>query len=264
MNSSNSGEKSDIFLIFGSASPQRFEILWQMAEYLIFGGESVEVCLHSEESPPESAALERLQDKAGFSMSQWNLEADSCDFDSAPIQKPNVTTLFLSHGTHYLVDTFETLSHWLPDSGFELQRVTTWVDCKQVHTDANAKKWYECCFHFSDLVILDEFKTLPDSWFKEYKDFFKKECYPCIVENTRKGRLHNMFVLMDNQLRRIAQVFEKTVDFYAILDEDEEEMEENEPTTTTSPKYEPYFERLVDGRRSKVVPEPLSKKVDSN
>ena len=196
MNESDSGEKSDLFIILGSAHEQRFETVWQMAEYLIYHGETVEVCHHEDEALPESPALTRLMAKA-LSLSQWSLKEESCNFKHAPIAKPGVTTLFVGHGVHYLVDTIETLTQWLPQSPFDLQRITTWVDCQRVSESMTARKWYECCFHFSDLVILDEFKNLPLSWLHEYKEFFKKECYPCIIENTKKGRLHDMFLVMD-------------------------------------------------------------------
>jgi len=258
MNESDSVETSDLFIILGSANPQRFEIVWQMAEYLIYHGETVEVCHHADDTPPESPALQRLLAKS-FTLSQWSLKEATCNFHQAPLPKPGVTTLFVGHGSRQLVDTIETISFWLPDSGFNLQRVSTWVDCTRVAESPAAKKWYECCFHFTDLVILDEFKNLPLSWLQEYKDFFKKECFPCILENTKKGRLHDMFLVMDNQIRRIAQVFEKPDDQYEVFpdDDDEDDMEDDEDVENTSPENEPYFERLVDGRRSKLVPDPL-------
>ena len=255
----DSSGSSDLFIILGTANPQRFEVVWQMVDYLIFHGEKVEVCHHLDETPPESPALNRLTSKGdSFKLTNWHLKEDSCDFAQPPVPKDNVTTLFIGHGRDFLVDTIETLTYWLPRSGFNLQRITTWVDCQQVSATLNAKKWYECCFHFSDLVILDEFKELPLSWLKEFKEFFKKECYPCIIENTRKGRLHDMFLVMDNQIRRIAQVFEKPDDLYDDFGDDEDEEDEEESAVDlSSPENEPYFERLNDGRRSKLVPDPF-------
>lgn len=256
MNESDPVEQSELYIILGTAHDQRFEAVWQMAEYLTFNGDTVEVCLHADERPPESPTLLRLQGKA-FSLSQWSLNADSCDFKEAPIAKTGVITLFVGHGQSYLVDTIETLTYWLPHSNFALQRVTTWVDCKRASESMITKKWYECCFHFSDLVILDEFKTLPVSWLKEYKEFFRKECLPCIVENTRKGRLHDMLVIMDNQTLRIAQVFENPDEYPIDLLEDEEEEDDDEGLNhRPSPENESYFERLIDGKRSKLVPDP--------
>jgi hypothetical protein len=251
---------SDLFVVLGSASPQRFEVLWQMADYLLFHGESVEVWHHEEEIPPESPALSRLLEKE-LKLRTWSLREDACRFDQAPQPTPGVTAIFLSHGVRFLVDTLETLALWMPDSGFQLQRITTWVDCKRVNDSSTARKWYECCFHFSDLVILDEFKDLPVSWLKEYKDFFKKECYPCIIDNTRKGRLHDLFMIMDNPVMRIAQVFEKPDDLPFVeiemsSEEDDDEEEASDGIDATDPAREPYFERMIDGKRSKVVPDP--------
>lgn len=261
MNTNDSSVTSDLFIVLGTANPQRFEVVWQMVDYLLFNGEKVEVCHHQDEEIPESPALSRLRSKDEFSLAQWSLREDSCDFAAAPFPKEDVTTILVGHGKDHLVDTLETLVYWLPNSNFNLQRITTWVDCQLIENSLNAKKWYECCFHFSDLVILDEFKALPLSWLKEFKEYFKKECYPCIIENTRKGRLRDMFLIMDNQIRRIAQVFEKPDDLYQNFadDDDEEEMEDEASVDSASPENEPYFERLIDGRRSKLVPDPFKR-----
>ena len=256
MNPSEPELTSDLFVVLGVANDQRFEIVFQMASYLIFHGESVELWHHESEALPDCPALAQLLNK-GMQTSTWSLETESCAFAKAPIARPGVTALFLAHGTLHLVDTLETLAYWVPCSGFALQRITTWVDCYKVSQCSRTRKWYECCFHFSDLVILDEFKSLPVSWLKEYKAFFKRESYPCIIENTRKGRLHDMLLVMDNQVRRIAQVFEKPDELvFALNDEEEDDDEEDELPDLSQPQNEPYFERLIDGRRSKLVPDP--------
>lgn len=254
MNPSEQEKQSDLFIVLGGASPQRYEVVFQMVAYLLFNGETVDLWHHKDEPPPESPSLTPLLTK-GLTLHPWSLEQDSCAFAQPPTARPGVTTLFLAHGSLHLVDTLETLAYWLPNSGFSLQRITTWVDCLKVSQSTRARKWYECCFHFSDLVILDEFKTLPVSWLKEYKDFFKRECYPCIIDNTRKGRLHDFPLIMDNQVRRIAQLFESPEAAMLRMDEDEDD-EEEDSIDLTLPENEPYFERLIDGRRSKLVPEP--------
>lgn len=257
MSAKSTSNDTDLFVVLGASHPQRIEVVFQMIEYLQFNGEQVTLCLHEEEKDlPDSPTKTRLIQK-GLHITQWQIDPQSATFTTTPATEDGNTVIMLGHGSRYLVDTLEALMFWLPNSGFSLQRITTWVDCQRYADSADTKHWYECCFHFSDLIILDEFKDLPLSWLKEFRDEFKTKCYPCIIENTKKGRLHDLYLVMDNQVRRISQVFENTDDLYF---DEEDEIEDDavleDEEILNSSATDPFFERSIDGRRSKPVPEP--------
>ena len=257
MSAESTSTDTDLFVVLGSAHPQRLEILWQMVEYLQFHGETVTLCVHEKEKDlPDSPAKTRLLQK-GLEITHWQIDPENAQFTTPPsVAREQDTLILLGHGTRYLADTLETLSAWLPGSGYALQRIMTWVDGQRYADSADAKRWYECCFHFSDLVIVDEFKNLPLSWLKEFRNEFSTKCYPCIIENTKKGRLHDLYLVMDNQVRRISQVFEESDDLYF---DEEDEIEEDEvleeKESLNQSATDPFFERSIDGRRSKPVPE---------
>lgn len=243
---------NELFVILGASHPQRFEVLWQIIDYLHYNGEKVTLFTHKDESDlPDSKAKDRVL-KKGLQVEQWELDSESTGFKHPPaVSEKGRITILLGHGSLYLVDTLEVLSQWLPLSDMTLQRVMTWVDAERLSKNPDVKKWYECSFHFSDLVILDEFKNLPLAWLKEFRDYFKSQSYPCIVENTKKGRLNDLYVTMDNQTRRISQVFEVSDEFYSQM----ELKEELKDGVLIKLPIEPFFERSPEGRRSQLVPD---------
>lgn len=249
--------KQEIFVVLGSSHSSRLEAVWQIIDFLHFNGEKTAVCVHESEIDfPESKTKERAIEK-GMIVTTWSIDEKSATLTKTPdATEEERVTIFVGHGKHYLVDTIEALSKWLPDSPFELQRIITWVDGDKYANTENAKSWYECCFNFSDLVILDEFKDLPLSWLKEIKDHFKTESMPCIVENTKKGRLQNLHTIVDNLLLRVSQVFEQSneiqVEYEIEGDEEDDELADEEDLN--KPIMDPYFERVIDGKRAKPVP----------
>lgn len=248
---------AELFVVLGSTHPQRFEAVWQMVEYLQMNNEKVTLCLHEEEPDlPDSPAMLRVMEK-GLQLTHWQVDSEKSEFTSPPTAaEQSNTVILLGHGSKYLVDTLEALSKWIHGSGFELQRIMTWVDSQKLTDSTIVKKWYECSFHFSDLLILDEFKNLPLSWLKDFRVNVSAKSYPCIIENTKKGRLHDLYLIMDNHVRRISQVFEDSDDLYFdVVDETEEEEELVDEEILNQGSVDPFFERSVDGRRSKPVPD---------
>jgi hypothetical protein len=258
MTTDSSSADTELFVVLGSTHPQRLEAIWQMVEYLQSNNEKVTLCLNEEETDlGDSQTKQRVMEK-GLHLTYWQVDPEKSEFTTPPtaFEQANIVIL-LGHGSKYLVDTLEALSKWLDGSAFELQRITTWVDSQKLTDSITAKKWYECCFHFSDLLILDEFKNLPLPWLKEFRENFNTKSYPCIIENTKKGRLHDLYLIMDNQVRRISQVFEESDDLYfdveTEVEEEDEELEDEDILNQKS--VDPYFERSPDGRRSKPVPD---------
>jgi hypothetical protein len=250
---------SRLYLVLGSRSSQKDRVVLQLAEYLLQENEHVVVCYEDGHGMEESEDLARCLGR-GMKMETWTLQTADGVFDKAPPadSEPGVL-LWLGPGNRRLVDAIEAVSNWLPESGRALERVITWVDAGLYQKSRHAQHWYQCCFHFSDLVILDEFKDLPASWLKEFKDFFHRECYPCIIENTRKGRVQHLNIALDNQALRISQVFEPEEDEYdgfEVVDEDKDSAGEDSEFPEENPT-ERYFERSLDGRHSNPVPDIL-------
>ncbi|MCG8528370.1 MAG: hypothetical protein MI748_18465 [Opitutales bacterium] len=253
-------DKLEFFVLLGMRSPERLDALCQLIEYWHFHGEKVLLWHHENEPLPEDhEAFSRLK-KKGLEQIAWDWNEDATDF-----AQPDVTfsgadvVLFLDYGGKQLIDTLEILSKWLPQSPLDLERIITWVHCQNVSENFLIKRWYETCFHFSDAVILDAFKDLPATWLKEYQQHFKTQCYPCIVENTKKGRLKNLQNIVDDQVRRISQAFEfEQIDMNWDFEIETEDGEEDDDDFDDLPPKEAFFERNPDGKRSKIVTDILS------
>jgi hypothetical protein len=248
-----------LYLVLGCLSPQRDHVLLQLVEYLQHEGDSVTLCHENAHPVTMGEDLERCMGK-GLKLDNWSLSPAGASFQKAPPVPCNTDVLLWSGpGTTRLADAIEAVATWLPESGCTLERVITWVDAARYHRQRQAQHWYHCCFHFSDLVLMDEFRELPASWLKEFRDYFHQECLPCIIENTRKGRVQHPNLVLDNQILRISQVFEPDESglegIEVVVEEDDEEEEPGDAEDWESIPKERYFERSLDGKHSNPVPD---------
>jgi hypothetical protein len=240
------------YAVLGSSHPQRDSVILQLAEYLL--EEVDQVWISAEDAAIEAHAQWSRLEAKGLRLSLWSLDPGKAFFTAPPSTSGGkVAVLWVGPGAKRLVDAIEALSLWLPGSGHALQRVITWVDAMCYESGKHAQNWYQCCFQFSDLVLLDEFRELPASWMKDFRLRMHRACYPFIIENTRKGMIHDPFLLLDSQVRRISQVFEieallPDIEWEEVGSESDDEDEEED-----GPYVETYFERLVDGKRSNPV-----------
>ena len=124
--------------------------------------------------------------------------------------------------------------------------------------------WYDCCIHFSDVVLLSNRRDVPNKWVEEFKDRYLKEYYPCLFEFVKKGRLSNPSLVLAPQARRISKLFDET-DEFVFIDEDveiedegdvdEEDEDEDEKFQAGDPSKDPFLAKMVNGRREKTLPD---------
>lgn len=225
------------YILLGSAHEDRWKTVSQLVRYLVYNDESITLCIENSEILPHTPELNQARGK-GMNIDRWALKPDDIVFETEPASPSSSELLFLvSNADENPVALMEALSSWLPHKGIRVERVITWVDCERCSQSSKNQKWYEACIHFSDFVLLDRFKNLDPAWPAQFVEHFENEHYPCIIERTKKGRVRDESLLLDNQVRRITQIFD-------VADNDYEE-----------PIIDPFFERLPDGRRSKIVPD---------
>ncbi len=225
------------YILLGSAHEDRWKTVSQLVRYLIYNDEEVTLCIETSETLPEIPDLKQALDK-GLKENRWSLNSDETGFELEPEFSAAGGLLFwVSRGDTNPVSLVEILSNWLPLKGIQVERVITWVDSERCSQSSSNQKWYEACIHFSDFALLDRYKNLDSSWPAQFIEHFENEHYPCIIERMKKGRVRDESLVLDNQVRRITQIFDP-------VDNDDEEQ-----------ILDPYFERLPDGRRSKVVPD---------
>jgi hypothetical protein len=252
----NRDDSKELYVMLGINHPQRINVLCQMLEYLVFNGiaPSVLVCkdLDIDKGNP---VIDRIISK-GVDFLPWSLNTDSGGFSIDGT--PGEVSILLAPGDTSVIDVMEVLSKQVTAGIWELQRVITWVHSEYYANDSDSKRWYEACFHFSDLVILDCFKNMEQSALGSIKAHFHDESLPCILVNTKKDRLQELGLVMDNQARRITQVFdrsaESSIDYEVEIEEGDEEDDIDAALPETN--IDPYFERNHDGRRSKPLPNP--------
>ncbi|MDG2254347.1 MAG: hypothetical protein P8L49_05265 [Opitutaceae bacterium] len=168
-------------------------------------------------------------------------------------------------------DFVEAFFFWFQESGYEIGRVITVADCDRISADKRLLPWYDCCIHFSDIVLLSNRQTVSNKWIEEFKNRYAKEYYPCHFELVKKGRLANPSFTLEPQSRRISKLFDEVdvsggngVDALAYLDDDVEigGVEEEEPEEDDEEEFEggdpskdPFLARVAKARRDRPLPD---------
>lgn len=160
---------------------------------------------------------------------------------------------FITHGKQSPVDQMESLVAWVNDEDFEVGRIFTVVDCGLFSTQPKLMPWIEACIHFSDVVCLNKRESVSQVWLKGFVERFQKEqCYPCLFENVKKGRVSDPAMLLHPEARRISHVFDERDAIYELgFDQDNLPDEPFELKV----KEDPYFEKLPSGGRCKPIPD---------
>ena len=162
---------------------------------------------------------------------------------------PEATHLFLlSDGRGDPIDMVEALGSWLPITPYELGRIITVVNCGLLDANAKLKRWYDACIHFSDVVLLNNREGLSNKWVSAFKAQLHQSSLPCHVELMKKGRVANPALVLYPEPRRISLVFDDEENLYP----DDDDATDEEAVTRM---IEPYFERLLSGRRVKELPD---------
>ncbi len=232
-----------VYLILGAAGSGRHEVVEDLA---LFG-------LGPEDRPQIFAAERHLDDlreslsKAGKQLSavSWSLIEGNLQIEV----DPEATHLFIvSDGLADPIDLMEALTNWLPITPFELGRVITVVNCALLDANASLRRWYDACIHFSDVVLLNRREGLSSKWVPAFKTRLRQDSLPCYVELVKKGRVANPALVLCPEPRRISLVFDDEEHLYP----DGDDASDEEAVTRM---VDPYFERLLSGRRVKELPD---------
>ena len=148
-------------------------------------------------------------------------------------------------------------------SDYDLARVATVVDCACVQAIKPLLQWYDCCIHFSDVVLLSNRSDVSNKWIEEFKERYTKECYPCHFVFVKKGRVSNPNLVLEPEVRRISKLFDENELLDFGLDDDvefggdeldDEDDEEEEEFEGGDPSKDPFLARIVNGQREKTIP----------
>jgi len=162
---------------------------------------------------------------------------------------PEATHLFLvSDGRADPIDLVEALKNWLPVTPFELGRIITVVNCALLDANPSLRRWYDACVHFSDVVLLNNRKGLSNRWVPAFKARIRQNSLPCHVVVVNKGRVANPALVLYPEPRRISLAFDDEEHLYP----DDDDASDDEAVIRME---EPYFERLLSGRRVKELPD---------
>lgn len=189
-------------------------------------------------------------------------------FDEGLTIEPSGDVVFvIADGLTDPADFVEAFFYWLQDSDYELGRVLTVADCARIHEENQLLQWYDCCIHFSDVVLLNNRPTISNKWIEEFKNRYVKEYFPCHFEIVKKGRLSNPSFTLEPQARRISKLFDEneTPSVYEALAsleddveiggfEEGEEDEGEEAFGGGDPAKDPFLARMVNGRRERALP----------
>ncbi len=150
-------------------------------------------------------------------------------------------------------DFMEAFNAWLPDSGCELGRIITVLHCELAVGKHEAFAWFDCCIHYSDVVLLSRRENVSNKDMKKFLDHYEEECYPCVFEYVKKGRVPNPKLLLEPQPRRISKLFDEPEPI--VIDEDDlEESDAAEEEIAGDPTKDKYLRRVAGGRRAHPLP----------
>ncbi len=236
-----------VYLMLGSKGSGRRDVLRDLIEFGLAEGESVMVVESSDEAALTPDWLKT--DKASIHAYQW----DDKSLSVPSLGNPDSNVFFLADGLQDPADFIEGFFAWFKQSGLGLGRIFTVVDCRLVDSVSKAAVWYDCCIHFSDVVLLNRRETISNKVVNGFMDRYRKQYYPCLFEMVKKGRVKNPSLVLDTSPRRISRLFDEPERF----DEDDDEEKEylDDELVPGDPKQDPFLKRIASGRREKVLPD---------
>lgn len=236
--------KPTAYLLLGCKGSDQFRVL---ADLIEFGTdkEEVSVVYHSV-GDTEVVETDFLVKHREVQIAPYTLAEGKVD-----VSVPESTDLVfvVADGLSDPTDTVEAFHAWLPESGCELGRVATVLNCDLAVRQKVAFDWFECCIHFSDIVLLSRREKVSNKEMKLYLDHYEEECYPCLWEYVKKGRVGNPSLVLDTQPRRISRIF----DVPEVFEDDDEEdaFEEDIAGDVTKDRF---LKRSSGGRRALELP----------
>lgn len=256
-------QKPLAYLILGTPGSGRREVIADLIAESFESGDKVS-CLVSD-AETASTADERLAKLSTVGRWTWT------DDKQVEGELPEGTRIlfFFTDGRSNPIDQIEAFRTWLRANDCELGRIYTVVDCGLAHSKAGTLPWFDACIHFSDAALLNRRDGVPNKWMSDFIARYGDQCYPCLFELVRQGKVKNPAMILDPQARRISQAFEDIPEDgfgnFVISDEDGEDEDEDDeeddleggesPDEDEEPSEDPYFVRKPGGGRVRSIPD---------
>lgn len=248
--------KRQVYLILGASGSGRREVLADLiADGL--GSDSKTLCAiaASEAGDPHDSQLGKTIPWS------WNA-AHTIDLD---LPEDCDVVFFITDGHCNPVDQVEAFREWVQKQKGEVARVLCVVNCQFAEKHPELQAWYDACIHFSDVVLMNRREGVQNKWVSDFIARYDDQYFPCLFELVKAGRVKNPAQILDQQARRISQVFEDsyalTIEGLIIEDEDEDgkkTKKEEDDEDDALPPPDPYFIRKPGGRRAKEIPDIAS------
>ena len=116
---------------------------------------------------------------------------------------------FVTDGRGNPVDQLEAFKPWMDQSGAEVARVFTVVDCQLAEKHKGLLPWYEACIHFSDVVLLTKREGVANKWMSDFQAIFKDKFYPALFRMVKAGKVKNPPMLLEPEARRMSHLFDE-------------------------------------------------------
>ena len=152
-------------------------------------------------------------------------------------------------------DLVEAFHEWLQESEYELARVICVVDCNRAQEEERLIAWYDCCIHFSDVVLLANRHSVSNKWVDEFKERYTKQYYPCLFDFVKKGRVANPSLILHSEVRRMTKLFDDADEFVFDDDAEEDQSFEGEEANAGDPSKDPFLAKRGSGQRQNPVPD---------
>lgn len=233
-----------VYLMLGCKGSGQFQIV---SDLIDFGADKNEVSAvyHSAADADDAAAEFKVRSReASLGQYRW----DDGVFELEIVGEPDLVFV-VADGLADPADFVEAFHGWLPKSGCELGRVMTALNSELAIARHEAFAWFDCCIHFSDVVLLAKRENVGNKEMKRFLDHYEEECFPCLFEYVKKGRVPNPSLLLETQPRRITRIFDEPEIF-----EDDDAVEIEEEEVAGDPSKDSYLRRIAGGRREKVLP----------
>lgn len=245
-------QKPLVYLVLGASGSGRREVL---ADLIAAGlGESdrgVVMLEEGEAADPADARLARVE--------RWAWREGVI---AATLPRDGSHVFFVVAGRRSPVDQVEVFKPWLDAQGGIFARAFCVVNFQLVAAHPSLLAWFEACVHFSDVVFLNRREGAENKAVSDFLAHFKKQFYPCLFEMVKNGHVKNPALILEPEARRMSHVFDEEQNWIftnaegEVIDEQEETgKEDDEEEIEAKPEEDPYFERLMGGRRLKPVPD---------
>lgn len=246
------------YLILGSRGAGRRDVVADLIDFGIDADTTVQAFVSNDDLVAWGDAPTLRHGQATTASYDWQgLDRGLAIEETADI------VILVADGLSDPADSVEAFFNWLRASDYDLARVVTVVDCARVQATKPLLQWYDCCIHFTDVVLLNNRADVSNKWIEEFKERYTKECYPCHFVLVKKGRVSNPNLVLEPEVRRISKLFDENELLDLELDDDVEfggdelnegDDEEEEEFEGGDPSKDPFLARIVNGQREKTIP----------